>query len=225
MIRNVRSRIDALKPRACWRPLDFAELPLLKLVERVRLGGRVDTPIALITRAGEHGAVWYLIAGVASAVDEPRGERWRQAGFAAAAAYLVGSAMKMIARRGRPPLASIGTETALSFPSLHAATSFAAARAFAELLPEPFDRAPFAAATAVTASRLHFCVHYPSDLVAGALLGDAIGRATVARWRAEDSSAKAAARAEGARLATAALATTARSTAAMAGGAADGAAR
>ncbi len=204
VISKVRSRVDALKPCACWRPLDIVELPLLKLVERVRLGGRANAATAVITRAGEHGAVWYLIAGAASAVDEPRGERWRQAGFAAVAAYLAGSALKLIARRARPPLASIGTETTLSFPSLHAATSFAAARAFAELLPEPFDRAPYFAAAAVTASRLHFCVHYPSDLAAGALLGDAIGRATVARWRAEDRSAHAAARAEGARLAAAA---------------------
>lgn len=204
VIRNVRSRIDALKPCACWRPLDIVELPLLKLVERVRLGGHANTATAVITRAGEHGAVWYLVAGAASAVDEPRAERWRQAGLTAAAAYLAGSALKLLARRARPPLASIGTETALSFPSLHAATSFAAARAFSELLPEPLNRAPHAAAAAVTASRLHFCVHYPSDLVAGALLGDAIGRATVARWRAEDRSAQTKARAEGARLVAAA---------------------
>lgn len=203
IVRAVRARIDATPPRACWRLLDRVELPWLKLVERVRLGGRVQQATAVVTRAGEHGAVWYLIAGTASLVDEPRRDRWRQAGLAVAGTYLVGSAFKLAARRARPPLSAIGTETALSFPSLHAATSFAAARTFAALLPVPFAPVPYAGALAVTASRLHFCVHYPSDLLAGAALGDAIGRATVRRWRLEDRSARDAARAQGAMLAAA----------------------
>lgn len=204
IVKSVRVRIDATAPRGCWRLLDRVELPLLKLVERVRLGGRVQQATAVITRAGEHGAVWYVIAGTASLVDQPRRDRWRQAGLTVAGTYVVGSAFKLAARRARPPLSAIGTETALSFPSLHAATSFAAARTSSALLPLPFAKLPFVGALAVTASRLHFCVHYPSDLLAGAALGDAIGRATVRRWRLEDQSARTAARAQGALLAAAA---------------------
>ena len=57
----------------------------------------------------------------------------------------------------------------LSYPSAHAATSFAAARSL------PLPRVvlhPVAAAMAL--SRLYQGVHYPTDTVAGAALGDAV---------------------------------------------------
>lgn len=186
-VKRVRTRIDALQPRRCWRLLDRVELPLLKWVARVRLGGGAERATALITRAGEHGILWYAIAATGALVDAPRRARWREAGLTVATAYAAGSAIKLAARRARPPIASIDTETALSFPSQHAATSFAAARTLAYLLPSPLGAAAaYGGALAVTGSRLHFCVHYPSDLLAGAALGDAIGRATVRRWRRRD---------------------------------------
>jgi len=64
--------------------------------------------------------------------------------------------------------------TALSFPSAHAATSFAGAVSYSRLgLPAiPL----YALATALSASRLYLGVHFPSDTLAGALLGTALGR-------------------------------------------------
>jgi undecaprenyl-diphosphatase len=56
----------------------------------------------------------------------------------------------------------------LSYPSAHAATSFAAARA----LPLPL----YPLATAMALSRLYLGVHYPSDTLAGAALGDAVAK-------------------------------------------------
>ena len=66
----------------------------------------------------------------------------------------------------------MATPTGLSFPSSHAASSFAAARAFGALVPGAPLRV---AAVAMGLSRLYLGVHYPSDVAAGALLGTAVG--------------------------------------------------
>jgi membrane-associated phospholipid phosphatase len=167
-----------VKPRAFWKPLDRLELPALKWVEKTRAAGPVEDATKVITRAGEHGLVWYGVAAVAAVVDKPNRGRWLRAGATVAAIYGANTALKFAARRQRPPLASFGTETDLSFPSSHAATSFAAARLFSSIAPGTTPLF-YAAALTVTGSRLHFCVHYPSDLLAGAALGDLAARATV----------------------------------------------
>lgn len=164
-----------MRYRSFWRPLDRAELPLLKVVERVRLGGSVEAATRVLTKAGEHGAVWYALAGLAAAVDRRRREQWLIAGGEVAGVYALNIAVKVAAGRRRPPLAELGTPTALSFPSAHTSTSFAAARLYGELAPA-VRPALYALAAAMAASRLHFLVHYPSDLVAGAALGDTVAR-------------------------------------------------
>jgi len=91
-------------------------------------------------------------------------------------AYGVNYAVKVAVRRRRPELSDLPqlspTVSRLSFPSAHATTSFAAARAFSGLVPAG---ALYGAAGAFAASRPYLGVHYPSDVVAGALLGSVIG--------------------------------------------------
>jgi membrane-associated phospholipid phosphatase len=80
-----------------------------------------------------------------------------------------------VVRRPRPDLGPelaplSPTISSLSYPSGHAATSFAAAGALGRSVPL------YAAAGAMALTRPYLGVHYPSDVIAGALLGWAVER-------------------------------------------------
>ena len=86
-------------------------------------------------------------------------------------AYALNQLIKLVVPRARPEGGLISTGSNRSFPSAHAATSFAAARTL------PLPRSPlYALAAAMAASRVALRVHHPSDVLAGAALGTVIAR-------------------------------------------------
>ncbi len=102
------------------------------------------------------------------------------AAAAAGAASLVTDVLKDAFDRARPPVAdaSLGSLTPIpdnpSFPSGHSATAFAAATAVA--IVSPRLRVPaLAIAAAVGLSRIYLRVHFPLDVLAGALVGAGLG--------------------------------------------------
>ena len=135
-----------------------------------------ERSVAGFSRLGEHGAVWLALGAAGWALDRPRRARWARASGVVAATYALNTALKLLVRRPRPQLPGLpaltSTPTRLSFPSAHASTSFAGARAYSRLgLPAgPL----YALAAGLACSRIYLGVHYPSDLVAGALLGTAV---------------------------------------------------
>jgi membrane-associated phospholipid phosphatase len=149
----------------------------LRLARTVAHTPPAERAVRTFSTLGQHGALWLALGAAGAALDAPRRTRWRRATLAVAGAYAVNQTIKLAVGRPRPQLSDlpplIGTPTQLSFPSAHAATSAAAVHAFWHLLPAAPLRGT---AFAMSLSRLYLGVHYPSDIVAGVLLGAAIGR-------------------------------------------------
>jgi undecaprenyl-diphosphatase len=128
------------------------------------------------SRLGEHGALWLALGAAGTMVDGDNRSRWARATAAVGAAYVCSTSIKLMVGRRRPAVEDLPhlmvTPTGLSFPSSHASSSFAAARAYGGLLPS----APlYGTALAMAVSRVYLGVHYPSDIAAGAGVGTAIG--------------------------------------------------
>jgi undecaprenyl-diphosphatase len=122
---------------------------------------QAESCVRFYSRLGEHGACWLVLGGAGALLDRPNRARWLRGARELA---------------GLPPLTK--TVSRLSFPSAHATTSFAAARAFAGLVSPACVYVP---AYAFAVSRPYLGVHYPSDVIAGALLCTAIAEG----WPAE----------------------------------------
>ena len=135
--------------------------------------------IGTYSRAGEHAACWLVLglAGAVTARTHDRRRAWVRGVGIVGTSYGLNYAVKLLVRRHRPELDGLPpltpTVSRLSFPSAHATTSFAAARAYSGLAPAP---ALYAAACAFALSRPYLGVHYPTDVLAGAALGTLIGQ-------------------------------------------------
>ena len=98
----------------------------------------------------------------------------------AASDQLSSKVLKPIFQRPRPSAALadtrplFGIRGTYSFPSTHAANFFAAAPVVGAVFP-PASIAALGLAVAVSLSRIYVGDHYPSDVIAGAILGILVG--------------------------------------------------
>lgn len=146
-------------------------------IERWIVGHRISSLnwlFVLLSHVGTYGAVWLVLA-IVLALLRRRPSVFVQVLAADAVAELTSTALKWAVPRHRPRLhALVPMPQSHSFPSGHAATSFACATVLAAAAPR-WRVAFYSLAVLIAFSRLYNGVHFPLDVIAGAALGVAIG--------------------------------------------------
>ena len=131
----------------------------------------------VLAKVGNNGAIWFGLGVVLASVDSSNREAWLICAALGPIAIGLNYLVKLIVRRPRPVLEGLpplgGAPSSLSFPSAHATSSFAVATAMTRV--EPLAALAFLLALALALGRPYLGMHYPSDVLVGALLGVALG--------------------------------------------------
>lgn len=154
--------------------IDFAILDFIQATIKCVV---LDVVMAIFTYACSKGIIW-----IAAAVTMLFFRKTRAIGVAVLAALILSLLLgefgiKLLVRRPRPFLLntnvtlSIVAPSGYSFPSGHTASSFAAAMVIAVRGKRWMGICAFVAAVMIAFSRLYFYVHFPTDVLAGAVLG------------------------------------------------------
>lgn len=144
----------------------------------------LDRWMRRVSDAANRSRLWLVIAAVMAAAGGGEGRRAVRAGLVAVAvdSAVVNAGFKIAAHRRRPDrdraAVPAGRQVPMphsaSFPSGHAASGFAFANAVAQTLP--VVTAPLRLlASVVGYSRIQTRVHYPGDVVVGAVIGASVG--------------------------------------------------
>ncbi|MGX5654776.1 phosphatase PAP2 family protein [Geodermatophilus nigrescens] len=161
--------------------LTRADHALLRTTRRT-LGGTPAVPAArTLSLFGDHALGWLAVGGAGWLAGRRRQE-WLAGSAGVLAAHASGVVVKRLVRRVRPALedvpALVTTAGRLSFPSAHSCSTAAAAVGFGPMVGRP---AMAGVTGLMLVSRVLLGVHYPSDVVSGAVLG--AGVASVVRRR------------------------------------------
>ena len=164
---------------------------LLLAIQSLRLEA-LNPLVEGFTRLGNAGLLW-IVLSLAMLVWRPT----RKAGLLALVSLLLGLLctnviLKHLVGRERPWLHVAGLIPLVnepdpnSFPSGHTCAAFAAGMSWARALPRRWMRVTSVVlAVCMGLSRLYVGVHYPSDVLAGALVGSLAALAALAlarRW-------------------------------------------
>lgn len=157
---------------------------ILLLIKNNMNGYIIDKTMIIITSLGNGGAIWIVIAALLML-----NQKYRKIGFMTLVALLLSALLgdeilKNIVQRIRPsaniPAANllISKPLTYSFPSGHAAASFAASGVLAKYFKK-YGFVFFILASLIAFSRLYLYVHYPTDVLAGVILGLTCSKITI----------------------------------------------
>ena len=157
-----------------------AELTFLQFLQSLH-SPMLDGSMGFITRLGDSGILWVTLTAVLLVF-----RKTRRVGCVLATALLIDAVLcnlllKPLVARVRP--CGILTEVQLlipypddfSFPSGHTAASFASVTALWLAGKKQWAMAALPVGVLIAFSRMYLCVHYPTDILGGAILGAVCG--------------------------------------------------
>ena len=154
---------------------------ILLWIQNVVRNPVLDVIFKFITHLGDNGYFW-----IGSALILCIFKKTRKAGIFALMALLFSvivnnAILKNVIGRIRPYEIIAGLECIIkhahdaSFPSGHTGSSFAAAVVYLRKLPKKISIPMLVMAILISVSRLYVGIHYPTDVIAGAISGAALG--------------------------------------------------
>ncbi|MCM1530069.1 MAG: phosphatase PAP2 family protein [Alistipes sp.] len=160
------------------------EFSVLDFIREHFSGGFSDKIMVFITRCGDKGYIW-----IAAALIMCMTKKYRKCGITLIigllAGVLIGNLLlKNIVCRDRPCWVReldellIAVPKDYSFPSGHTLSSFLTATVIV-FRSKRLGIAAFAAAALIAFSRMYLYVHFPTDIIGGAVIGSAVGIAAV----------------------------------------------
>lgn len=165
------------------------ELLILDWLQTHLRCGFLDAALPVISWSANHGEIWILLALVLVLRKSSRRQGWTVALALVLDLVCCNLLLKPLIGRVRPFVVNPAVELLVSppldasFPSGHTAASFAAVFALRGS-GNPLWKPALAVAVLIAFSRLYLYVHWPSDVLGGALLGAFLG------WAAARASAQ-----------------------------------
>jgi membrane-associated phospholipid phosphatase len=157
--------------------MENVDLRLLRLMRTRGHSPGIEAAARALGKAGNNGAAWVALGLALALVDPSRRDSWLICAALGPVAIVLNYGIKLLVRRPRPVLEGLpplgGAPSSLSFPSAHALSSFAVATAMVRV--DPATAGALLIALALSLGRPYLGMHYPSDVLAGALLGVALG--------------------------------------------------
>jgi len=176
----------AARPRAWLDEVERIDIAVYRAIAATPTP-RLDGAMRRLSQAANYSRLSIASAAVLATAGGPRGRRAAALGLSCVAttATFVNLVVKPVSRRRRPDRAGAEVPAARqvdlpgsrSFPSGHTAAAVAFAAGVSRVLPAAGVPLRLLAA-AVGYSRVHTGVHYPGDVIAGALIGAVVADLT-----------------------------------------------